>query len=306
MKKFSYAIAAAAVATVAVTSTATDTPAGAAAPSAVDVSEHPLDHVPGWGRSPAAGLRDDTTALYESWQVEVRIADCLTQTDFPYVPELAMPSQLTLGVAQSLGVAPIEDGQPLPRDVNDATAAALTDADRDAAAVTKWGSEAASASDTHGHGEADYDGPAVQGCVGAARDDVGSVWNLRRAMFHDVTEAMHDVTQTAAFAEARQPFDVCASTAGAAVTNPGDLEEAVMAGRVTVDAADGCMQLWNQVRQATAHLALAGVVERWAPSIAEQIDRYSAMPAAAAADSTFLTWLGRVVAHLDNGASIHD
>jgi hypothetical protein len=87
-----------------------------------DRSPSPLATVPGLARDHEGELRDDTIALYETFQAEVGIGLCMRAKGHIYRPELSFPPEFAVAISQDLDIslASIEaNGGPLNETARD-------------------------------------------------------------------------------------------------------------------------------------------------------------------------------------------
>lgn len=147
-----------------------------------------LESYPGFGKSEDFALRDDTIALWETFEREEAVSDCMVAAGFEYSPDVAYPDDRMAAIARSLQIVRAEEPAADPSALNDAVRAKL-DADRlDQYFLALHGkTEAALTVDDQSGGES-KDELAPGGCVDAAAEEVGSIWTLRRQLEPQLAE----------------------------------------------------------------------------------------------------------------------
>lgn len=162
--------------------------------SQAEAGTYRLDAYAGFGRTPEAMLRDDTIAYWEAYQRELVVAECMTGAGFDYAPAVAYPTEALERVAENLPTPAVRAGAS-PHEENRAYEETLSAGDRDRYHRTLHGETAADIDAAAVEGAApDGQGAdfATGGCVGQADDEIGSVWDARRAMAPSLAGTWND------------------------------------------------------------------------------------------------------------------
>lgn len=269
-----------------------------------------FDDVPGFGRSEAAVLRDETVALYEAWQREVMVADCMSRAGFSYRPEFLYSPADARQVAGSLGVVASTAPGARADDANESYLGTLSALELDRYHLTLWGETAADLEyvDTTSRLPLGRD-PAVfasGGCRGAADAAIPGIWELPRQLFDALMTARAGITESAAFQDARTDFDQCVSSiTGFTVTDLSELESLGTTSYASREAYRLCYQQWVGAIHLVETTAPTDV-----PSIKEFIDinnpaaevqrqQYQGIIDRIRANTDFKAWLSRVLYYVN-------
>lgn len=264
---------------------------GVAATASPDTaSSRFFDDVPGLGMSPSAVLRDDTIALYESWERQRIMAACARSHGFAYEPELAYGSNAAAAVAESLGVTPVDDGRAAARDRNEAYRRSLPEERGQRFARIMWGDRMQPA-DHAADATAGRPGAGGTSCADRAADETAYLWQLKLDMEQDILEASAAAVSIPEFEEARQDFDRCVEgVAGTSVEHVAELEEL----EAQQPQLGECRTLWSDAMVEVEDITLEEVRDEWAPRIEDQQERYDGMVERIRQDGPFRSWLGTV------------
>lgn len=225
-----------------------------------------LDDVPGFGRSDSAVARDDTIALYESWQAERRIAQCMRAGGLPYRPRAQYAENADVRSALLLGVE-VAPGR------RDGPGIARPQTTRPDPAARRQ---------------------RERRCIRRAGREGPQVWRLKDELFDDLLEAQTtQAVGSATFRSARGPFDECvARHLGQTVAHISDLEVALLSAD-DADSAEECFALWERAAAPAVEQSLSVFVARHQDRLAAQIRAYEGAIEDIASDRTFIRWLRR-------------
>ncbi len=158
----------------------------------------PVSALPGLATSEPELLRDDTIAYWEAWKRGSLTAACMEDAGYTWHLEADFPEDRVSEITTSLGVARVgaDDGTP-PNELNAASYAALDSEDRDRYALALWGESAEDIDqliDTGAAPEGRDDSFAMGGCLGAAKAEIGSVWDLKGQIGPDLAGRESEIT----------------------------------------------------------------------------------------------------------------
>lgn len=275
--------------------------------TASEAQEFPLDPYPGFGRSPNAALRDETTAYWEAFRREQLISSCMSSAGFVYSPAVAFPVDGTLKIAEGLAIKPpelptLKEQRPAERNRSyraelssdqlerymqslvAESAADVEEADRTQMAPT-------------GRGE-DF---ATGGCLGKAEESVPSVWTLRRKLSDAYDTMRRSIPKSPEFAQTRVEFADCAKqVGGVTASHPADLERIVATGKAGEDSATAalrrCMPIWSEGYRRAEIPATKRFIEENTAALKAAKQRYEGVTARITQDEEFLSYLGGEVA----------
>jgi len=249
-------------------------------PRATPTTEWPLDHYPGFGRSPDATLRDLTIAYAEAFEREQSIAACMADAGFTYEPAVAFPAEDTRAVADALGVEPAA-APPSSWAANRAYEQDLPAPDRDRYFRTLLNERAADIDQADRTGAfptgrgADF---ATGGCHRTARAAVPSIWDAPRAINTTLSGVLADLPDAPAMADTRARYADCvASASDLQASTPAQLEKAIVADEAQDDAVkayDTCSDVWAAGYQDAAQAPLTDAASEQAAQLAEVAARY--------------------------------
>jgi hypothetical protein len=262
----------------------------------------PLDEYPGLGRSPAAALRDDTVAAWETFRREQLIASCMQGSGFAYQPAVAFPPEALAAVAKGLGVRYTGSAVPVsPLGRNDAYVEALSAEARERYYRTLLAESAADVAETRRTGRlpagrgADF---ATGGCVGESNAAVPSVWTLKRDLGDELDAARRDMAGSQEIGAASAAYAECAQRAGGiSARGPADLDALAASDRSWSEAVaavtKACTELWVTGYRRAEVAALKQFEQRNAAALLVAGERYRDVMKTISADQAFLTYLSQ-------------
>lgn len=278
--------------------------AGLSDGGAARAQEFPLDRYPGFGRLPAAALRDNTIAYWEAFRREQLITRCMRSGGFEYSPVVGFPPHAMALVAEGLGVRASEVSSLIePAERNRIYKESLSMEELDRYSRTHVGESAAEVSEADrsgmtpaGRGQ-DF---ATGGCFGQAAAAVPSVWETRRELSGAYDAMRRGVADSPGFAAARRKFTGCAERgAGILAAGPGDLEGIVARGgpeaAVATAALRECMSVWDEGYRHAEIESSEVFIEQNLAILAASERRYRGVMARIKEDEALRTYLGEEV-----------
>lgn len=266
------------------------------------IETSPFDKYPGLGRSPAAGLRDNTIAAWEAFRREQLTASCMERSGFTYVPAVEFPSEALVAVAKGLGVSNAHTGTPVaPWQENARYVEALSEVTRDGYYRALLGESAADAEATKLTGElpegrgADF---AQGGCAGDARAAVPGIWTLKRDLSDELDAVRADIAVSTEIEDAKVAYSECARrTGGINANGPGDLDVLAARGLARPAAiarvAEGCNSVWANGYRGAERTALRKFESRNADRLGAAQERYRDAVTTVSKDQSFRSYLAQ-------------
>ncbi len=159
-----------------------------------------VDTIPGFGITPKNAMRDDTIALWEAYQRESIVQQCMQSAQLTYDIEVAFPAGVAINVADSLD---LPDAHSLKHSgkslgtiasvsaTNHQRAMDLAETEQDRYFQTLFGESAADVALVESTGvlppgRADF---ARGGCVAQSWNEIPGVYALKRALNSDISQS---------------------------------------------------------------------------------------------------------------------
>lgn len=260
-----------------------------------------LDAYVGFGRSPSAATRDDTVALWETYQRERLVSDCMDTAGFRYAPSPAFPDAAVRKVAVALRVQPIVEAPVEAAVVNERSSAALARTDRDRYYRTLMGETLATVEAVGAAPEevVPNDSYATGGCVGKVKEAVPGVWDARRSVQGDLLALNRRIG-----ADLAGPYAACVQrTSGLDAANPGVLEDLAVgvdpaaALRTKAKTALGaCQPVWDEGFRTRQNRAMPAFIADHQAVFDSVQRRYADVTTRIDTDRGFRTYLAQATA----------
>lgn len=272
---------------------------GSAATTAKAEETFPLDRYPGFGRSPAAALRDNTIAAWEAFRRERLTASCMARSGFDYLPVVAFPSQPLGEVARGLGVRPGAAVSQPPAERNAAYVAVLSADARERYYQALYAESASDIAATRRSGRvpagrgAEF---ATGGCTGEANAAVPSIWTLKYELSVELDALGRDVARSAQIGGTGDAYAECARRVGQIdARGPADLDALAAndpsAAGAIASVSKECAQIWSSGRRVAESAALQSFERRNAAALSAARQRYENVATTIANDQDFLEYL---------------
>jgi hypothetical protein len=233
---------------------------------------------------------------------------------FTWYPEVEYPQETVEAIAKALAVQRSDKAEVArPDDLNASTYASLKDGEKDRFARLLVGESAKDLEEFNQTGlipEGKDDSFGLGGCVGVARQRVGSIWDLKNTVGSEILEAEKDIKETQ-FGKVRDAYAACAADLGLNdVDDPADLDELLFQAtsldtrategseldalvELTDRVSSGCQEIWaTGSAEAEAH-ALSIVRDRHPELFDAQVKRYGNTLAEVSADRSFAAFLAQ-------------
>lgn len=261
---------------------------------------YPLDKYPGFGRSAAAGLRDDTIAAWESFRRAQAVTACMERAGFAYALDVTYPSGPLATVAKGLGVQATGSVPATSAEQqNAALESSLTPEALERFHRALYGESAADIAamrETERVPDGRAEDFAHGGCTGEADAAVPSIWTLKRELNGEVEAARRSIAATPEMETTATAFAACAKrVAGMDVQRPADVERLVVSDPALSDSArmvgNDCMPIWDAGRRTAEVAVWRGFEQRNAAHLQGALERYRDIMKTIAADDAFKGYL---------------
>lgn len=273
------------------------------------LSEASFDRYPGFGRSEAAALRDETIAYSEAFEREQLVRECMADAGFSYVPAVAFPRGDMLEVAENLGVdgggiaaAAVSPDSPVSR--NRAYERGLSADERERYNQALLGESAADVATADRTGEVPEgrtaDEFAAGGCVGEAKAAVPGIWDAPRRLTTDMAALRQEIASSPALRATAGQYASCVADAGdITASTPGALEQLLADDGADADAAatayEACAPIWAAGYERAAMPAAERFVARHARQLDAVARRYEGVIDRIQRDRELATYLAAQV-----------
>ena len=254
-----------------------------------------LSDVPGFRTSPEGMFEDDMIALWEAFNREQHVQECMDHADFDYTIEVAFPAAAVLQVAQSLNLTGSLDSASQLAGRSDSQQAAyvdtLTKPERNQYFLTLSGETAEDVArfDATGELPEGRNEFARSGCYGAVRDALPGLYKLRRELIPEVIEEK---------ARESTKLPPCVTADGVRIKNLQVLEE-VYELNGSAEQLESCEESLVQANEMARKLADATVFSRHKVRLIDQDKRYRSALDEIESDREFLKYLDGLVIDLE-------
>ena len=267
---------------------------------------HPLDPYPGFGRGPAAALRDESLAVWDAYRQEALISECMASQGFEYQPEVSVATFQLRGVVRYLDLQLPEIERSNPGSWNHRYVSDLGPRETDEYYRALFDESAADMrAFQEGEGTIPPGNPPSRfmqgGCSGEAEKAIPIVWEAQRSVGGGVERIRTDVLESPVMERTRSEFRGCMlENAGVAAEDPGRAEELI--GRTLDEGATGdldaltealeaCMVVWDRGYRSGEREEAKDFIARNRRLLDAQRQRYVSAKSMMLDDHSFIAWL---------------